>query len=347
MKKTVAKMLCASILAVLMLGLLVGCNSDIFLKELNVRQFGDLLVWKSADKASTYEVYQNGELLESTVNTYYRVPENKEEQTYTVRAKNDKGENASKLSNEVKVARTVFSKQDILKVDLSTQSGSIIVKDDIKQVQVSGSSNNACLVIENRSDDLFITLKGVQMTAPAAMSCIGYGEMPEGHTPQFTTCIELDGNCSLRAGAITYVPPQPASGSGISGTAGTPGVASINLAKMVIYGEGDLKAYGGVGGVGGKGANSKGTHMQAAGARGGQGGAGIACSECYIMLTGEITTVGGAGGEGGTYGSGNASAGGLLGSLFVTPDNYYAANGYDGAKVTGSFNVLAGVVDWN
>ncbi len=347
MKKTVAKILCVAILAIALMGALVSCNSDLFLKKLKVRQFGDLLVWDGIKNAEIYEIYQNGEVLDTTFNTYYRVPENKEDQVYTVRAKKGEDTNASKMSNEIKVARNVFNKKEILKVDLSKQSGKIIITDDIKNVQVSGSSGSACFVIENRVDDLFISMKNVRMTAPHDMSCIQYGEMPSDHTPQFTTCIEFDGNCSLCAGDITYVPPQQATGSKKAGTPGTNGVAGINLAKMVIYGEGNLSVRGGTGGTGGKGANSSWSHMQGAGSRGGTGGTGIACTECCVVFTGEISTAGGIGGKGGTYGDGNANLGGTLGMFLVSEKEYYGYQGYDGVKVSGTFNVFAGAVDWD
>ncbi len=305
---------------------------------------GGIIMWDADPKATAYEIYENDVYVTMVYDTYYVCRDLAENTQVHVVAVNEENDKTSDASAKVLVYKqTGFSESESMNITLET--GAYTIPARINHVYVSGSSEGAYIVIENRTTDLIITLDNVSMTTPNGKSCIGTADGTyDSNAKRYCVTLNVLGNNDLRAGDVTSVPEQPESNSDKDGGEGYVGGNALNLANIAVIGSGSLTLTGGKGGKGGKGANSEsGLHSPGDGGDGGVGGNAIATSKIVICMntTGCVQTYAGEGGAGGSYGVNGSVATGIWNQILGTLEN--GKDGKAGACLVGDIVVLNGV----
>ncbi len=344
------KTLLAIILIMALTACLFGCEflGNLFSKKFdtpNVRVIGNTVVWDEIEGAEEYDIYCNDELVTTTKDPYYISRDNDKNLAVQVVAKNDKPKRNSDLSDKVILYKqTNFTEEETLTINLN--SGKYEVLPKINKVVISGSSDSAHILILDRTNDLFIELNNVTMTAPSGKSCIAtQGDIFDSTAKRFSVTIQVNGTNMLTGGNCTTVPERPATNKEITGKKGGNGGSGIILPLVSFTGDGTLTLNGANGGRGGTGSDSSGmsTSRFGAGGTGGDGGSGIKSTNIVVSMlpNGILKAYGGKCGKGGSPGS-NGSI--LSGPLYTsTWENYYGKNGEDGQSLCGEIAVYSGV----
>lgn len=287
-----------------------------------------------------YDIYRDGEFVETTVNSFFPLGTlNTTSEVYAVaRYKWNKKEIKATTPKIPVYKNSNFAESEVMNIVIDNGASVIVPNNVLKAVVTMKEgvveATNTNIVLADRSADLYIQLNTVSMTAPVGKPCITH-EIEDIATKRYTTIIEAKGINVLNAGVITTTPSQPSSNSGNKGGKGFTGASAIYLSKTVVVGDGTLRLNGGKGGTGGKGANSH-TSIWAIFARfgdggtGGTGGSAVTCTGLVVNmgLVGILELNEGKGGDGGRPGDN--------GSLFTGPggtdvwSSSFGAKGADG-----------------
>lgn len=278
-----------------------------------VSSVGGTVFWERISGASLYEVYRNEELVQTTDKTYYICDDNiQTEQVYVRAVSDDRTEKSEPSNNAAITKQTNFFEEEKLEIHL--EDGEYNVAPNINYVLVTGKSSNACIVISDRTTDLFIELDNVSICAPDGRSCIFVEK--DYQMCRYGVTIKVNGTNLLNGGDCLKVPQTPADNTQKKGLEGYEGGSGIVLPQINFIGNGNLTLNGGKGGKGGSGAASSGLSpvCYGNGGDGGTGGSGIKTRKLVFAMTtqGVVKVFGGLGGEKGSPGNNGSVISGPL-----------------------------------
>lgn len=285
-----------------------------------ISNYGSVLAWDAVENAEQYNVYADGEKVDTTDKTYYKMAKYSKAVTYSVKAEANGKESTD--SNMITVSKTMgFNTNEILEIDLAKQTTATTysVPADIAYVSLSGTSPVAfSLVILDRSNPLIVHLDNAVYTSTTEKQCI----TSQTEYAPFATIVEATGTCVLTGGngETKDAPPVDSNQKGYTGGSG---MSAIKLKTVSIEGNGTLSLIGGNGGNGSDGAAAKGMANPGNGGNGGLGGNGFRGEQIVLNmeLGGTLNMRGGKGGQGGKAGDNGSIASGIwnnIGSAFGT-----------------------------
>ena len=294
-----------------------------------VRQYSSIS-WDQVKNASSYDVYKNGELLETITSNVYDVgTEFSQDSTYYMVAHSDEFKRDTKKSNEVIYYKnTDFAEGETITVK---SASSVSVSNNIRNIVLDGYSGSITLDIADRTADLIVTMKNSTLTSGLDFT------VANEKTP-YTTVFVLSGNSSITGtnGKSYTAADKGKTNSEINGKPGGHGQTALKAGALVIKGNGNLTLTGGNGGNASEGADSKGvtTKECGKGASGGNGGNGLTCSSLTLAIgdSYKLKAVGGTGGKKSKPGENGA----LLSGPIITAAWFNWDIGKDGSAGVGT-----------
>ncbi len=281
----------------------------------HVTSYGEFIAWDDVPEAEHYEIYKDGELIESVSDSLYRVGELEADTKYSIIAVDANGQK-TEPSNTVNVSKNVYSQSEILNLGSRDYKGT--VKSSIRKVILGGDSSvNASLDLrlEKRNADLVIEMKNIAVSGSIYTDDGSYKRADHDYNVIF----RVDGACSIAGldgdDGFDYS-DSVYNNKEIDGGDGSDGDVAVLVGSAVVCGGGSLMLYGGKGGNGGNGSASTKNEKKngpGAGSNGGDGGSAIKCS--YFALDMQ---------DGGTVGITDGTGGkkgepGVNGSIFTGP----------------------------
>ena len=288
--------------------------------------------WNEVDKASSYDVYKNGVLVETVTSNIYNVgDEFTEDSTYYIVAHSDELKRNTAKSNEVVYYKnTGFGADETIVVK---SASSVSISNNIRNVVFNEYNGGVTLDIADRKADLIVTLKKSTLTA-------GLDFTVDSDKTPFTAVIVLDGDSSItgKHGKSYTAADKGGMNSETDGKPGGNGQTALKAGNLVIKGDGNLTLTGGNGGNASQGSDSSGwtTKSCGKGASGGNGGNGLSCSSLTLDIgeNNKLKAVGGAAGKKSSPGSnGSMISGPIISAAWYNWDIGKDGNAGDATSV--------------
>lgn len=310
--------------------------------------FGTYLSWENVNYATEYDIYCDGQYVETISQTNYQLNSVNSDVEYYIVAKNSN--NNSKKSNTVLVSKS-NNYSDVEILDLSNKSSfSATIPSSVRKIIIGNNKNSTFYLsasISERIYDLTFELHNVSITGSVFTDDGAYSRTKCNYNVIFN----LIGDCSLEAedGRNGFdFSESKYDNTELDAGKGSDGGNAIVAPTVIITGSGNFVVSGGDGGDGGVGASTttwESSKAPGKGSDGGDGGVGIKTSYFILNYNNGGYTVqvsDGKGGKKGIPGGNNSIITGPIASAMWNDVYDIGKAGADGISIFGKKKLLNG-----
>lgn len=281
-----------------------------------VTQYGGMLNWYKINGAVKYEIYKDGNYIDSTTSDIYQTADFDSDHEYSVVAVDKEDKKSAKSNAVVVYKRGNFKQEEIIYYNSSVNGSKIVVESGVRKLVfgIEEKDPSVEIIIKDRVADLIIELESVNLSGKTDKDCISTEDGKRGK--DWNLIFEIEGDCSITGGAGWSADPEfsYAIDTEMNGRPGKDGKRAIVASKIVVEGNGTLALHGGKGGNGenGSATSSGASAVPGKGSNGGNGGDGVFC-DAIVLNSINLTKVELKGGKGGNKGNPGANGSVLTG----------------------------------
>ncbi|MCH5164260.1 MAG: hypothetical protein J1F36_04510 [Clostridiales bacterium] len=312
----------------------------------HIISFSNYLYWDSVNNATEYDIYKNGNYIETTFLTNYTFGELQQDTEFYVIAKNSSKNSVSQPSNSIVASKNInFLDSEILNLSDETDFNGTI-SSTIRKVIVHKSEQSDMefeATIDFRTTDLLFEFKNAKLIGKIATKGDNYSRLKDDYNVIFA--VSGDNQIIGKSGfAQTEVFEDNSEKDGLDGG---DGLDAIIAPTIIVQGSGNLTIRGGNGGNGGNGASTTtySTKTIGKGSNGGNGGSGVVTQYLIVNMgthDSKVAVSGGLGGKKGNPGGNNSILTGPLVSMMWNDIYDIGKAGTSGKSVVGIVTILKG-----